>query len=155
MLIATTKVQEQLFYAWRPDIQRLSVVFTLIELIVVIAILGILAAIAIPRLGNFRADAADKADLASLRTVESAVSLALANGELELVITEATETTPATITGITNAAGDSVLGSTNREELEGVLIPNYLASPPESQVTDGQTPILTLTGGEYKAEFAN
>lgn len=110
-----------------------------------------MAAIAIPRLGNFRADAAEKADLASLRTVESAVSLALANGDLELVLTG----DPAAITDITNAAGDSVVGATNRSNLEAVLIPNFLASPPESQVTAGQTPIISVSAGEYEAEFAD
>ncbi len=66
--------------------------FTLIELIVVIAILGILAAIAIPRLTGSRDNANRSAVLANLRTIESAMSIAEAEGK--------------TITGI-GAAGDA------------------------------------------------
>ena len=55
--------------------------FTLIELIVVIAILGILAAIAIPRLSGSRDRANRSAILANLRTIESAGSIAEAEGK--------------------------------------------------------------------------
>jgi prepilin-type N-terminal cleavage/methylation domain-containing protein len=54
--------------------------FTLIELVVVIAILGILAAIAIPRLTGTRENAQKKAIIANLRTIDSALTLATAEG---------------------------------------------------------------------------
>lgn len=63
--------------------------FTLIELIVVIAILGILAAIAIPRLSGARDSANRSAVLANLRTIESAISIAQASGDILDATTDA------------------------------------------------------------------
>ena len=55
--------------------------FTLIELIVVIAILGILSALAIPRLTGTRDTANRSAVRANLRTIESALTIAEAEGK--------------------------------------------------------------------------
>lgn len=55
--------------------------FTLIELIVVIAILGILAALAVPRLMGSRDTANRSAVRANLRAIESALTIAEAEGK--------------------------------------------------------------------------
>lgn len=54
--------------------------FTLIELVVVVAILGLLAALAIPRFTGSRDKASRGAILADLRTIESAITIAEAEG---------------------------------------------------------------------------
>lgn len=56
--------------------------FTLIELIIVIAIIAILAAIAIPKFGAARQSANDAADKANAKIIATAVTTAVANGEI-------------------------------------------------------------------------
>lgn len=56
--------------------------FTLIELIIVIAIIAILAAIAVPKFMNVTKDAKVKADIANAKTIESAITTALATDKL-------------------------------------------------------------------------
>ncbi|MGX8795629.1 type II secretion system protein [Fusibacter sp. JL298sf-3] len=114
--------------------------FTLIELIVVIAILGILAAIAVPRLGGFTTDAKEKADLASLRTVESAISIAMAAGDLAL-----------------NDAGDKLVDSSGKDLDEAaiiaVIVPKYLDAVPISQEDSSKKLGFTVADGKVTAVF--
>lgn len=55
--------------------------FTLIELIIVIAIIAILAALAIPKFAEIRENANVKADIASAKAIQSAVAVAVTNGQ--------------------------------------------------------------------------
>lgn len=89
--------------------------FTLIELIVVIAILGILAAVAVPRLTGVRTNAALRADEASIRTIQSAISIAEADGKISL----ASDQTAA--------------------DVSGAIVPAYLNEIPKSQTGAGWT----------------
>lgn len=88
--------------------------FTLVELVVVIAILGILSAIAIPRLTGARTDAAKNADAASIRTIQSAISLAEADGKLDLNA----DTAPSA------------------DNIKNAIVPQFLAEIPKSQTKD-------------------
>ena len=62
--------------------------FTLVELVVVIAILGILAGIAIPRFMDATASARGSKIVADLRTIDSAVSIAVAQGKTLVAVTD-------------------------------------------------------------------
>lgn len=60
--------------------QRNKAGFTLVELVVVIAILGILGSVAVPKLSRARVSAAIAAHNANVKILESAATMAIADG---------------------------------------------------------------------------
>ncbi len=99
----------------------------------VIAILGILAAIAIPRLSGIRGNAAERADAATIRTIQSAISIAEADGNLTLLHTIIP---PAT----TAAAPTQAI-------IEAAIVPRYLAVLPVAQSNTSGNWTWTIDGG--------
>ena len=75
--------------------------------------MGILAAVAIPRLSGVRANAEKKADNGSIRSIMSAISIAEADGKLDLT------------------------GKPNADAIKKAIVPNYLNEIPVSQQGTG------------------
>jgi type II secretory pathway pseudopilin PulG len=92
--------------------------------------LGILAAIAVPRLLSSRDSAAENADAASLRTVESAVSIAIAEGALSI-----------------NTDGDGFIDEDGDDvtDVWDILAPNYLDDNPTGQWGDNKGKNVSVT----------
>ena len=90
--------------------------FTLTELIVVVAILGVLAVIATPIIGNQLNNARTNGDLATARTLNNALSIAIAEGDAGVTFIAGTgaidSSTTALRDGIRAAINARVAGAT-------------------------------------------
>lgn len=112
--------------------------FTLIELIIVIAIIAILAVIAIPRFGQVRRQANINADIANAKTIANAVSMALADGEINPAANNINTATPL-----------NVAGNNDIDEIVSRLdsIPEGRATAEQFSVAMTNTGDLTITLG--------
>ena len=94
--------------------------FTLIELIIVIAIIAVLAAIAIPKFGDVRKKANISADIANAKQIQSAVSVVIAEGTVNLPVNGTTST--FTFDGTEEKNTDSTgIELAAKEQLQGAL----------------------------------
>lgn len=105
--------------------------FTLTELIVVVAILGVLAAVATPMISGQLATARTNADAATAKVIESAVSQAVAAGEI-------TTNADGTLVAGTNTARNTI-----RTEVASRLTGNTIPTPRTASTVF----VLTGTGG--------
>lgn len=108
--------------------------FTLIELLVVILIIGILAAIVVVAVRGTTGDASSKACSQNAANLASAIDRYLADNNDQIA-----DPSPAgaAITAPVNAVTGTYTGYTTytKTQLEGLLVPKYIKSVPESDKT--------------------
>ncbi|WFA09675.1 type II secretion system protein [Tissierella sp. Yu-01] len=129
--------------------------FTLVELVVVIAILGVLSAIAVPRLTGITSDAQDKADEASIKTVESAISIAVANGDILYKDGNWSSKDGDSLNGTNGFVLNNDVDDINT--LEGILIGKYLDEAPKKAGTDPAEYLkvtFTVNEEDYEVEWS-
>lgn len=104
--------------------------FTLIELIIVIAVIAILAAIALPKFGAAKHNADVAADQANAKIIATAVSTAVANGD------------------ITPVDADTSIGSSSYlKYIDGGVLPKAKTGTKAFVVTYGNTNGVIVTNG--------
>ena len=126
--------------------------FTLIELIIVIAIIAILAAIALPKFGQIRENGNVKADIATAKNIQTAVSTAIANGQITLDANGSASTT----SNLVDLA--SVMdGSVPKGKAQGHTGDSFTATVITNNITVlvGSTQIFPTPGSPYAAALAS
>lgn len=116
--------------------------FTLIELIIVIAIIAILAAIALPRFGQIRENGNVKADIATAKNIQTAVSTAIANGEITL--NSDGDNTSISISSVIDGNVPKVKAAGHRGGDFGVTVDNNVVI-----VTAGGVQVLPVPASPY------
>jgi type II secretory pathway pseudopilin PulG len=114
--------------------------------------LGILAAIAIPRFGTFRGDAAKNADIASARSIENAILVGIANGDIippasgtiTITATNGSPNTAYTTNATTVATFPKAAGTTVEERVTAVMT-NLAGVNVKAQVAGKTGFVATIT----------
>lgn len=115
--------------------------FTLVELIIVIAIIAILAAIAIPKFGQIRENSNVKADIATAKNIQTAVTAAVANGDIDL------DTDSVTLTDVLDT---TTVPTAKAKTEKGNAFSASVSADGEVTVKAGDTEILPTPDGDYE-----